>query len=197
MDSIEYYNQNATEYFEHTVDIDMQENWDRFISLLPEGGSVLDLGCGSGRDSAYFISRGFDVTAMDASEEMCDLASIHIGQDVLQLSFAEMDFDDVFDGIWACASLLHVPGSQIEGILTKVVKSLKTNGVLFMSFHYGEFDGIRDGRYYKDYRTKELKELISHINNLELIELQKCEDTREDSDIIWINVLARKAGTEY
>jgi len=197
LDSIEYYNQNATEYFEHTVDIDMQENWDRFISLLPEGGSVLDLGCGSGRDSAYFISRGFDVTAMDASEEMCDLASIHIGQDVLQLSFAEMDFDDVFDGIWACASLLHVPGSQIEGILTKVVKSLKTNGVLFMSFHYGEFDGIRDGRYYKDYRTKELKELISHINNLELIELQKCEDTREDSDIIWINVLARKAGTEY
>lgn len=192
MDSIEYYNQNATEYFEHTVDIDMQENWDRFTQLLPEGGSVLDLGCGSGRDSAYFISRGFDVTAMDASEEMCDLASIHIGQDVLHLSFEEMDFDEVFDGIWACASLLHVPSNQIESIFTKVINSLKMNGILFMSFRYGDFEGDRGGRFYKDYRTKVLKELIGRFDEIELIEIQKCEDTREDNDTVWIYVLVKK-----
>jgi SAM-dependent methyltransferase len=196
LDSIEYYNQNAAEYFEHTVDIDMQESWELFTSLLPEGGSILDLGCGSGRDSAYFISCGFDVTAMDASEEMCNLASIHIGQDALQLSFAEMDFNEVFDGIWACASLLHVPGNEMEDIFTKVINSMKTNGILFMSFRYGDFEGERDGRFYKDYRTKTLKELISRHENLELLELQKCEDARPDSSNIWIYALIRKIDLE-
>ncbi len=196
MDSIEYYNQNAAEYFEHTVDIDMQESWDMFTDLLPEGGSILDLGCGSGRDSEYFISRGFDVTAMDASEEMCDLASIHIGQDVLNLSFAEIDFKEVFDGIWACASLLHVPGNEIENIIAKVVDSLKINGVLFMSFRYGDFEGERNGRYYKDYRTKSIKDLISRYENLEIIEIQKCEDSREDSDETWIYALIRRIEIE-
>ncbi len=196
MDSIEYYNQNAAEYFEQTVDIDMQENWDEFSALLPEGGSILDLGCGSGRDSAHFISCGFDVTAMDASEEMCELASIHIGQDVLQLSFDEIDFKEVFDGIWACASLLHVPGRKIDDILNKVIDSLKVNGVLFMSFQYGDFEGERNGRYYKDYRTKDLKELILKHENLELLELMKCDDSRQHSDKVWIYALVRKIRLE-
>lgn len=195
MDSIEYYNQNAAEYFEKTVDIDMQENWDRFTELLPEGGSVLDVGCGSGRDSAYFISRGFDVTAMDASEEMCDLASIHIGQDVLNLSFDEIDFNEVFDGIWACASLLHVPGDKIDSVFEKVVKSLKPNGVLFMSFKYGDFEGDREGRYYTNYRTKTLKELIARFENMELIDIEKCEDSNSDNTI-WICALARRIEQE-
>jgi SAM-dependent methyltransferase len=196
LDSIEYYNQNAGEYFEHTVDINMQECWDSFTKLLPEGGSILDLGCGSGRDSAYFISCGFDLTAMDASEEMCDLASIHIGQDVLHLSFAEVDFNEVFDGIWACASLLHVPSSEIEEIFAKIVQSLKLNGILFMSFHYGDFEGERDGRYYTDYGSKKIKELIAKYENMELIEIKKCEDSRDNSDQIWIYALARKTELE-
>jgi hypothetical protein len=129
---------------------------------------------------------------MDASEELCDLASIHIGQDVLNLSFAEMDFNEVFDGIWACASLLHVPGDQIEEIFTKVVKSLKVNGVLFMSVYYGDFEGERNGRYYKDYRTKSMKELISRFENMEIIEIEKCDDSRLDASALWLYVLARK-----
>ena len=192
MDSVEYYDKYAVEYFEQTVDINMQELWDLFTAQLPEGASILDLGCGSGRDSAYFISGGYDVTAMDASEEMCDLASIHIGQDVLNLSFAEMDFNEVFDGIWACASLLHVPGDQIEEIFAKVVKSLKVNGVLFMSVYYGDFEGERNGRFYKDYRTKSLKELISRFDNMEIIEIEKCDDSGLAASTFWIYVLARK-----
>lgn len=196
MDSIEYYNQNAADYFERTVDIDMQEYWNHFTELVPEGGSILDLGCGSGRDSAYFISCGFDVTAMDASEEMCGLASIHIGQDVLKLSFEEMDFDEVFDGIWACASLLHVPGNQIDGVFTKVIKSLKVNGVLFMSFKYGDFEGAKEGRYYKNYRTKALKELIARHSDAELIDIQKYEKSNPDNNETWIYALVRRVEQE-
>lgn len=173
----------------------MQENHDRFLLQLSEGGSILDLGCGSGRDSAYFVSCGYDVTAMDASIEMCDLASVHMGQDVLHLSFAEIDFDEVFDGIWACASLLHVPSDEIEDIMAKVIKSIKPNGVLFMSFRYGDFEGERDGRYYTDYNTKKLKELIARFEELELLEIKKCEDIRPEKDVIWINALVHKKDT--
>ena len=196
MDSIEYYDKNAVEYFERTVDINMQSWWDLFTEQLPEGASVLDLGCGSGRDSAYFISCGYDVTAMDASEEMCDLASIHIGQDVLHLSFAEMDFNQVFDGIWACASLLHVPSDEIDIILAKVINSLKINGILFLSFHYGEYEGVRDGRYFTDYRMKALKELIGRYENLEIIEMDKCEGSKEDNETDWIYALVRRVEPE-
>jgi 2-polyprenyl-3-methyl-5-hydroxy-6-metoxy-1,4-benzoquinol methylase len=192
LDSIEYYDTNAVKYFEETVNIDMQECWELFTARLPEGASILDMGCGSGRDSAYFISCGYDVTAMDASEEMCDLASIHIGQDVLHLSFAEMDFNQVFDGIWACASLVHVPGEEIEAIITKVINSLKINGVLFMSFHYGDYEGEREGRYFKDYRTKSLKDLIGKFENLDIIDMDLCSDTRADRDSDWIYALVRR-----
>ncbi len=192
MDSIEYYDKNAAEYFDQTVDIDLHEWWELFTARLPEGASILDLGCGSGRDSAYFISRGYDVTAMDASDEMCDLASIHIGQDVLKLSFAEIDFKEVFDGIWACASLLHVPGDEIEDVFMKVINSLKINGVLYMSFYYGDEEGVHNGRYYKNYRTKTLKDLIGRHAELEIIELDKCADVRPDADKAWIYALVRK-----
>lgn len=192
MDSSDYYSKNAGEYFDKTVDLDLQKYYDRFTELIPESGSILDLGCGSGRDSAYFVSCGYDVTAMDASEEMCDLASVHIGQDVLHLSFSDMDFEEVFDGVWACASLLHVPSSEINSVMSNIIKSLKPNGILYMSFYYGDFEGERDGRYYTDYNTRKLKELVARFEELELIEIKKGEDVRQDCDFIWISALVSK-----
>lgn len=192
MDTIEYYNQNATEIFENTVDIDMQELCDKFLEMLPEGGSILDLGCGSGRDSAYFISHGYDVTAMDGSRELCELAGIHIGQDVLHLSFSEIDFNQVFDGIWANASLLHVPSREINGIMEKIIRSLKPGGVLYMSFKYGEEEGIKDGRYFTYYRTKTLKEMIAKYASIELVEIRKKQDMDADMDTQWILVYVQK-----
>ncbi|HHU73840.1 MAG TPA: class I SAM-dependent methyltransferase [Clostridiales bacterium] len=192
MDSIEFYNKNAAKYFLETVNLDMSQFLDGFIELLPEGASVLDLGCGSGRDSARFIDEGFDVTSLDGSREMCNLASIHIGQDVLCLTFDEMDFEEVFDGIWASASLLHVPSKDIEKILAKVVKSLKPNGFLYMSFPYGNFEGLRHGRYYKEYRTRELKNLVNRLEQLEIIELKKSNDLRTDRKTIWISAIVQK-----
>ncbi|MDF2541229.1 MAG: Methyltransferase type 11 [Herbinix sp.] len=197
MDSIDYYNIHAGEYYENTVNLDMSEILHKFIALLPEGGTVLDLGCGSGRDSAYLLDHGFDVTSMDASKEMCDLASIHIGHEVLNLSFEQMDFCNVFDGIWASASLLHVPKDQMDHILYNVVRSMKTGGILYMSFKYGDFEGMREDRYYTDYRTKTIKEILARFDQLELIELKKSEDIRKDREDIWINVTVRKIESEY
>ncbi len=171
----------------------MEETSDRFINYLPESAEILDLGCGSGRDSLYFIEKGFDVTAVDGSKELCELASIHIGQDVLNLQFNELDFQEVFDGVWACASLLHITSTELEDVLDRIVKSLKSGGVLYMSFKHGEFSGFRNGRYFNDYKTKPMKELISKFDELELIEIWKTPDIRADrSNENWLNVLVKK-----
>ena len=107
MDSIDYYDRYAVPYYEETVELSMEEQLERFMKLLPENAEVLDLGCGSGRDTLFFEEEGFSVTAMDGSEKMCELAEIHTGRDILHLRVEEMEFDDVFHGIWACAVLGH------------------------------------------------------------------------------------------
>lgn len=193
MDSLDYYNKYANRYFESTVDLDMEATVKKFIALLPEGGSILDLGCGSGRDSLYFIEQGFDVTALDGSEELCELASIHIGQDVLNMKYSEIDFKKVFDGVWACASLVHLPDEEIDGILNKITTGLKEEGILYMSFRHGDFSGFRNERYYNDYNTKKLKELIERHTELEILDIFKTSDVRSDKkEKVWINILVRK-----
>ena len=134
MDSIDYYNKYAAKEFEETVNQDMTGIMKEFLDLLEEGDTILDLGCGSGRDSLTFYELGYDVTPLDASEEMCKLAEIHTGLEVLQMTFEQMDFDNVFDGIWACASLLHIPKKELSDILTKIARALNDKGILYMSF---------------------------------------------------------------
>ena len=197
LDSIDYYNKYANLYFESTVELVMGDMLDKFIAFLPEGGEVLDLGCGSGRDSLYLIERGFGVTAVDGSGELCELASIHIGQDVLQMQFSELDFDEVFDGIWACASLLHTTPDEFEEIFGKVIKCLKPGGVLYMSFKHGEFSGFRNGRYFNDFKSKEMKDIVNRYSELNLLEIWKSTDVRnENGDEVWLNVLVKKIDEE-
>lgn len=197
MDPIDYYNQNAKLFFESTVNLCMEEHLNKFVEYLPEGAAVLDLGCGSGRDSLYFVERGFDVTAIDGSEELCELASIHIGQDVLHMQFSELDFTEVFDGIWACASLLHVKEDDIDEIINKIINALKPDGIIYISLKHGNFSGIKDGRYYKYYDTKELKNLIGRHKELEILELWKSTDIRIDrADEMWINVIVKKINVD-
>lgn len=197
MDPIDYYNKNASLYFESTVELDMKETLDKFIEYLPEGAAVLDLGCGSGRDSLYFIENGFDTTALDGAEELCELASIHIGQNVLHMQFSELDFTEVFDGVWACASLLHLQTNEIDNVLNRVINALKPDGVLYMSFKHGDYEGIRNGRYYTYYTTRSLKELIKGHKELEILELWNSQDVRtEREEESWMNVIVRKINEE-
>lgn len=196
-DSVEYYNRNAAQFYDATVELDMGQVLERFTELLPEGAAVLDLGCGSGRDSLYFIEEGFDVTALDGAGELCELARIHIGQDVLCMRFQDMNFTEVFHGVWANASLLHVPEEEIDQILDRVIRSLKPNGILFMSFKYGDFSGERSGRFFRYYNTRLLKDLIGRHSRLEIEEIFKTDDIRKNrKEEKWINVIARKLAAD-
>lgn len=195
MDSIDYYERRSSRYFEETIDLDMEEQLERFLGFLPENAEVLDLGCGSGRDSRYLSEAGCYVTPMDGSEKMCSLAEIYTDLEVLHLTFEEMEFQEVFDGIWASASLLHVPKKEMEGIMKKVIMALKPGGVLYMSFQYGDSEEYRNERFYNDYTEKTAKAMLKKIDGIEILDIYETDDVREGRGR-WLNILLKKEGGE-
>lgn len=138
----------------------MSHLYRRFLPLIPEGGRILDLGCGSGRDSRYFLEKGFQVTAIDGSAELCRLASKYIGQEVLCMDFADLAFENCFDGVWACASLLHVPRDSIKDILARIHRALACGGVLYASFKAGKGERTRGERFFSDYGQEDMGSLV-------------------------------------
>ncbi|MDD7739760.1 MAG: class I SAM-dependent methyltransferase [Fusicatenibacter sp.] len=194
MDSIDYYERYAIPYYEQTIDLDMTEVMQPFLNALPEGAEeILDLGCGSGRDTKTLEELGYVVTAMDGSEKMCELAEIYTDQEVLHLKFEDMDFDEVFDGIWACESLVHVPSEEIEKIMEKVMDALKPGGILYFSVYEGERDGMYGGRYFCDYTEEEVRELIGRFSRAKILDVWTTDNFRRDADDLqWLNVLVKK-----
>ena len=196
MDSIDYYDRYAVPYYEETVDFSMEEQLERFIELLPESADVLDLGCGSGRDTVFLEEEGCVVTAMDGSEKMCELASIHTGKEVLHLKVEDMEFDDVFHGIWACAVLGHFTPDEVKGVMDKILKALKDDGILYFSVKKGERNGKYNGRYFYDYDREALNNLLNAFPNIKVLDIWKTNDVRADKSDRWFNVLLRKERQE-
>ena len=192
MDTIEYYNKYASKIFEDTVDKDTEELRQEFLSYLDEGDTILDLGCGSGRDSLVFYEKGYDVTLLDASEEMCKLAEIHTGLEVLNMEYGQMEFDQVFDGIWGCGALIHVPEAEFPDILERVIDALCRGGILYLSFLEGDFEGFRSGRYFCEYTQEYLERLLKETGRLEVLKIWGAQDTDRENDSQWLNVLAKK-----
>lgn len=192
--TIAYYDEHAEKYCAATVNADMSFCRDRFMDALQAGACILDAGCGSGRDSKVFLENGFEVTAMDASGKMCMEAEKLLGQNVLQGTFENMDFKNEFDGIWACASLLHVARTEINLVMKKLKKALKPDGVLYVSFKYGTGERIVQGRIFNDYNEKMLRKLLCD-NGFEACEIFITGDVREDYlGEKWTNALAKSPG---
>ena len=187
-----YYNINAKTFFEETKDLDLSAGRNTFIAKMPEGASILDAGCGSGRDSLFFKKQGYRVMAIDDSIEMVRLASNYIGQEVKLMSFEEVDYVEAFDGIWANASLLHVPKERLVEVLNRFKYALKSRGTLYASFKYGDFSGIRDERYFHDLNEKTAKLYFTEAG-YNVCKMWTTQDARPDhSGEVWINLLVQK-----
>ena len=190
--NIEYYNQNAEVFYENSVNADMSEWRNHFLKYIPDGGRILDVGCGSGRDSKAFIQGGYSVVAFDASREMSKKASELLGQEVWQIRFEEMSFSDEFDGVWACASLLHVEEKEFTEVLTKIHKALKNNGIFYASFKYGEGTTQRGERVFIDFTEERLKSLLEE-KGFEILDSGISTDVRVGRENEkWTNVIAIK-----
>lgn len=139
--TLDYYNTNAINYSKETALVEFQEQRYMLLKYLKKNAYILDLGCGSGRDSKAFISQKYKVTAIDGSKELSEIASHNIGQQVICKRFQDLDYIDIYDGVWACASLLHVPSYQLKQIFVNIARALKSGGYFYGSFKYGEFEG--------------------------------------------------------
>ena len=194
MKTKDYYNNNAQEFVNSTFMVDMQSLYQPFLNLLPDFGRILDLGCGSGRDALAFKNMGYKIEAIDYSAELVKQASDLTGIEVRLQSFYDLDEIDTYDGIWACASLLHCERHRLVDVLQRMIQSLKANGVIYMSFKYGDQDREKDGREFTDLNEQQAGELLDHFNQVSLAKQWISIDKRPDRTEQWLNLLWKKNG---
>ena len=188
--TLTYYNSNAPAFVQNTVDVPFTDIQDAFLECIPAGGRILDFGCGSGRDTKYFLNKGYIVDAIDGSEELCKIASEYTGIQAKCMLFDELETLQEYDGIWACASILHVEKVKLPEILKKMAVATKTGGTIYVSFKYGDFEGMRNGRFFTDLKESTFEELIKDIPGLVIKESWITTDVRvERGEEIWLNML--------
>ena len=191
--TLKYYNENAQSFASGTVSVKFTEVQDKFLEKLNPDAYILDFGCGAGRDTKYFLSRGYQIDAIDGSEQLCRIASKYTGIKVRQMLFQELDEKEKYDGIWACASILHLPKKQLREVLENMYAALKSEGWIYTSFKHGKFEGERNGRYFTDFTTDTFKEFIHDMHGLKIEEQWITGDVRPGrGEEKWLNLLLQK-----
>lgn len=192
--TLAFYDKHARDYWESTARLNVNKLYEPFLKKLPSGAHILDAGCGSGRDAKTFLEWGYRVTAIDASPELAKLATAFIGQRCEVLSFQEMNFGEEFDGIWACASVLHVPKREIHDVMGRFSRALKVGGVFYISLKEGEGERIADdGRFFNYYTRDSFRKLLTSFPELCEIDFWETEETRSRENVgPWLNFLLQK-----
>ncbi len=187
-----YYAENSKDFFDSTVAADVTQLYERFLLHIPTDAYILDLGCGSGRDTKAFIERGYRVDAVDGSEELCRLASEYTGITVRCQDFSSIDCDEKYDAIWACASLLHISSRELPGLFEKLRRPIKPQGIFYMSFKYGDFEGERDGRFFNDMTAEKFNTIMKNVSGFECVDEWESDDVRRGKEVHWFNAIYRK-----
>lgn len=191
--TLNYYNSKAESFVTGTVSVDFEDTQKRFLNKLSKGTYILDFGCGSGRDTRYFLQQGYRVHAIDGSAKLCRMASEYTGISVQQMLFQDLDETDCYDGIWACASILHLPKQELSDVLRKMISALKENGVIYTAFKYGTFEGERGERYFTDFTEDTFADFIEEFKELKTEECWLTSDVRVNrGEEKWLNLILRK-----
>ena len=193
--TIDYYNEHAQIFSEYTKEIDFTMIQDRFLAKLPPNALILDFGCGSGRDTKYFLEKGFSVEAIDGSKELCRIASEFTGITVRHMYFEMLNESEKYDGIWACSSILHLDRESLADVMKKMVEALKLGGVIYTSFKYGDYEGIRNGRYFTDFTEESFLDFLEKLDCTEVVIEEEwiTSDAKPGrSEEKWLNIILRK-----
>lgn len=187
-----YYKENKDEFINNTINCDMSFHYNMFEKYLNDDAkTILDIGFGSGRDSLYF-SKKYEVHSIDPVEEFCNHAK-EIGlKNVYCMKVQDITFNNEFDGIWACASLLHIPSYELVDVLNRCYNALTPNGVMYCSFKVGDFEGERQGRYFLDLIEERFRQYVSKTK-FEILEVCITSDVRPDREEKWLNVVMKRS----
>ncbi|GAD79124.1 class I SAM-dependent methyltransferase [Vibrio ezurae] len=190
----QYYNQNAQQFFDSTVGVEMQSLYQKFLPLLPNNGRILDAGCGSGRDSKAFLDLGYSVDSFDASEELTKLAANLTKSNVTLSTFLNFQANpNTYDGIWACASLLHVPQSQLSATFAHLTQYLKPSGYFYCSFKLGSSELDRNGRFFRDLTLSQLEAILADTQVLHIESWWETADLRPNRENEkWLNAILKR-----
>jgi SAM-dependent methyltransferase len=200
LENLYYYEDHAKEYAAKFDDYNVSSFRDRFVEEIEHTSSsrshgsgesittILDAGCGTGRDTREFVKKGYQVTAVDASPAMLrecknklrdarqkpespTMLRAAATSQSLEMTLDEIPFRNEFDGVWAAASLLHIPDEEIVRTLSKLVHSLKANGILYMSFKYGGGEHEYDARFYSYYSRKRVRSVLRRLRGVDEIDI--------------------------
>ena len=198
--TLNYYDKNAVEFACQTVSIDMHDLYELFLNQLPQRStqSILDVGCGSGRDANYFAKQGYNVTAIDASAELIQWARQHHMSS--RISWVHLDFSSIekqawenkFTGIWACASLLHVPFLELPFIINSLLETLADEGVMYLSFKYGKVERVDEERFFCDMNESRWKAIVAKIPQVIEYKIWLSADKRSSIENNWFNITIKK-----
>lgn len=192
-ETLAYYNTNAKIFTESTINVDFSSVQNKFLDKLRSGAYILDFGCGSGRDTKYFLEIGYTVEAIDGSKELCKIASEYAGIEVKNMLFQDLQEVQKYDAIWACSSILHLSYTELVDVMKKIAVALKDKGLLYTSFKYGTYEGIRNGRYFIDMTEDSLEKLLQEVGGFEVEELCVTSDLRPGrGGEKWLNLFLRK-----
>ncbi len=194
----EFYDTHTEQFLKDTRDIDMTALRDRFLAALPASAThtarILDAGTGSGRDARALREIGCQVHAFDASPAIVKAAGDYAGIPVRQMRFEDVVWEHAFEGIWACASLLHVRRPNLPGVMRRLADHLVPEGVLYASFKFGTEDRTKNGRHFTDMTEETLSALLDECSPLRQVETWRSSDRRPDKEEdIWLNALLRKS----
>ncbi len=192
--TIGYYDTNAQTYAKETVATNVRALYTQFLRYIPNSGSILDAGSGSGRDTLEFKRRGFHVEAFDASYALAKISSDLTGTPTKVVAFEDYTSDHLFDGVWACASLLHVRMKELRSSLARLLSVIRIGGAIYMSFKYGPGERtMADGRHYTDFDERSLRKFLEQFPNLDVKEIWFTEGEGNFSGRgRWINCIAER-----
>ena len=188
--TLSWYRENAIQYAEETRNSLVLDALWEFLSRMKEGGTILDYGSGSGRDSAYFLNKGFSVDSLDGSAEMKTQAERLFGIKVKLASFLSLEEKDKYDGIWAQASILHLEEHDLRVALTLIERALKRDGVFYSSFRKGEEDGYENGRWYTNMTERRFLSFLPA--SLYVEKIWESQDVRPGVSRTWLSIICRK-----
>ncbi|MCO7543261.1 class I SAM-dependent methyltransferase [Stutzerimonas nitrititolerans] len=191
--TIQYYDDHANDYESSTADIILTEPWDTFTSHIKPNGKILDVGCGGGRDILHFQKLGFTVEAIEPTPRLASIARKKTNAKILEISIQELTADRQFDGVWACASLLHIPTLEIKEAIQKLSNATKADGYIYISLKEGLGEVRKsDGRLFSSFTQSQVSDIIKDIHALEIVKTWVTEDAAHRSGVRWLNILLKK-----